>query len=184
MAACTNYLSLRPIIPAKDGVTIAEFEQVSPTILQILEETGVGPCWFLTAAKLDCPTVPVEIPTIQLLCSNPKNCRLKLEAIDTLLRIVVVMGGPVFRTLDPDNICYSQRVPMGGSIGVKGAHSSGTLGGYIFEDNKKNVWPHQRPRRGDGFGREDVGNACSCHGKGTSGDRSKFGRRLHTADKG
>jgi len=114
-----HYLSLCPIVPATDGVAIAEFVRVRPAILRILKETGAGPSWLLTAARLDCPTVlPVEIQTILLLCSNPKNCRLQMEAIDTELRVVVVMGGPVFRTLGPDNICYSQRVPMGGSIGV------------------------------------------------------------------
>jgi len=128
-----RYLALRAIIPTTDGFAIAEFERVRPAILRVLEETGAGPCWFLTAARLDCPTAPVTIPTILVLCSNPKSCRTELEAIDTELRIMVAMGEPVFRALDPENTGHSQRVPMGSSIGVKGVFSSGTLGGYIFD---------------------------------------------------
>jgi hypothetical protein len=105
---------------------------VRPAILRVLEETAAGPCWFLTAARLDCPTASLAIPTVVLLCTNPKRCRLRLEEIDTELRIVVAMGGPAFRTRG-HNIGYLQRVPMGGSIGVKGVLSSGTLGGYIFD---------------------------------------------------
>ena len=131
-------LALGAIIPATDGMAIAEFERVRPAILEILEETGAGPCWFLTAARLDCPKALVAIPTILLLCSNPKNCRLELKAIDTELRIVVAMGAPAFRAIGPHNTAYYQRVHMGGSIGVKGVLSSGTLGGYIFDPITKN----------------------------------------------
>lgn len=125
-----HVFALGPVIPATDGVAIAEFERVRPRILRILGETCSGPCWLLTATRQDCPTSPLSIPTIVLLCSKPDSCRAQLEEIDSELRFLVAMGGPV---LLGHNIGYSQRVPMGGSIGVKGVLSSGTLGGYIFD---------------------------------------------------
>jgi len=138
-----RHLLLCPVLDERDGKTIAEFDRIRPAILAILESTDAGPSWFLTAGRYEAhppPTIPIVIPTILLLCTNPQRCRSALEALDTPLRLEVKQGEAMF-TFNapqwPENPDYVASVPMGVSTGVQGVNSSGTFGGYIFEKSSK-----------------------------------------------
>lgn len=139
----SSRLSMTAISTTTHELSIAEYERIRPEIRRIvlcgmLEHGGMYTAVDMKAIPAE-PGHEVSLPTVYILFHNPQDIAHRLAGIMTQLRMEIHKGGTQFFNIaGPRNAAFEQEVTIGHSIGVKGAASSGTMGGYLYEASTGN----------------------------------------------